>query len=97
MQDQFEQYALIDAQIAELEAKKESMRASMIEHFMTQGIESIATTLGKFSVTKLKKWTYPQAVADKAEEVKTLKATFESTGEATYEEVPSLRFTKLKI
>lgn len=97
MQEQFEQYALIDAQIAELETKKEAMRVTMIEHLVREGIEAVSTTLGKFTISKLKKWTYPQAVADKAEEVKTLKARYESTGEATYEEVPSLRFTKLKI
>ena len=45
----------------------------------------------------LKKWTYTPKVDELNEEFKAQKALEESTGEATYVEAPSLRFTKVSL
>ena len=93
----YEAYALLDAQIKELTAKKEAMRDEMIQDFVSKGVDKLETPYGKFSVTPLKSWTYPETVLAIGEEFKAAKAKAESTGEATYVEKPSLRFTEVKI
>lgn len=108
MQNKFEAYALLDAQIAELEAKKDAMRNEILADMAQRGVESEKHSLGQFTIAKLKKWSYPakvlklekekkQEIANLTDEIKTAKAKAESTGEATYEESNSLRFTSVKI
>lgn len=93
----FETYALIDAQIKELTVKKDALRAEMIKEMQEKGEEKIETAWGKFSVTLLKKWTYPETVLAIGESFKSAKALAESTGDATFTTEPSLRFTETKI
>lgn len=95
--DIFEEYALIDSQIAEMELKKASLRTKILERLVKDGVEKLKTALGTFTMSPVKKWTYPDVVQEKTEEVKALKAKFESTGEATYTETPSFRFTGVKL
>ena len=93
----FEEYAIIDSQIKELEAKKEGIRALMVKEMIESGQQKVETVWGSFSVNMLKSWTYPEKVNQMNEDFKAAKAKAESTGEATYEEKPSLRFTQTKI
>lgn len=93
----FSEYASVDAQIKALEQKKEQLRPFIIEQMIENGEEKIVTELGSFSVNALKKWTYPAEVVELGEEFKAAKAKAESTGEATFEETPSLRFTAAKL
>jgi hypothetical protein len=108
MSNKFEEYALLEAQIAELESKKETMRSEILADMRERGVESEKHSLGQFTIAKLKKWSYPKKVVElekekKAEiasltdEIKAAKAKAESTGEATYEESDSLRFTSVKL
>lgn len=91
------EYAQIDAEIAALEAKKEQLRPHIIKMMMDQGLEKVDIGLGKFSVNPRKVWTYPEEVTAINDEFKAAKAKAESTGEATFEEVPQLRFTPVKL
>lgn len=93
----YEEYALLDAQIKQLTAKKEAMREQMIQEMLERGEDKVKTAVGTFSVSQLKTWTYPEAVLKIGEDFKTAKAKAESTGEATYVEKPSLKFTETKI
>lgn len=93
----YSEYASVDAQIKALEQKKEQLRPFIIEMMVENGESKIVSELGTFSVTPLKKWTYPAEVVELGEEFKAAKAKAESTGEATYEETPSLRFTAAKL
>lgn len=93
----YEEYASLDAQIAALESKKEQLRPHILKSMIEQGLEKIETAVGKFSVSKRKVWTYPEEVLSIGEQFKAEKAKAESTGEATYEEVDSLRFTMAKL
>jgi len=108
MANKFEEYALIEAQIAELESKKEVMRTEILEDMTSRGVLTEKHGLGQFTIAKLKKWSYPkkvvelekekkQEIAALTDEIKSAKAKAESTGEATYEESDSLRFTSVKI
>jgi hypothetical protein len=96
MQNIFEEYAVLDAEISALEAKKEQLRPFILKEMADNKVTKIETAVGKFSITKLKKWQYPEAVLQMGEDFKAAKAKAESTGEANYEEQDSLRFSKAK-
>lgn len=93
----YEQYALLCAQEKELKEKKEKLNEMIITEMMNKGIEKQKHSLGQFTISKLKKWKYPAFIEELSEDLKAQKAKAESTGEATYEESPSLRFTISKI
>lgn len=93
----FEEYASVDMQIKALELKKDQLRPFLIDQMNDQKMEKVETSLGKFSITNLKKWNYTEKVTELSDELKARKAKEESTGEATFDEVPSLRFTASKL
>lgn len=93
----FAEYADVDAQIKALENKKEQLRPFIVQKLIDDGVDKVETELGKFSVNQLKKWSYPEEVVELGEQFKAAKAKAESTGEATFEETPSLRFTPAKL
>lgn len=95
--DIYAEYALLDAQEKEIKSRKETMREDIIKTMMDQNIQSQAHTLGKFTVSKIRSWTYPEKVIELSEELKAQKALAESTGEATFTEAESLRFTPIKL
>lgn len=93
----FEQYAVVDSQLKELEAKKEALRTAILTEMVNRSVEKLETPMGKFSITRLKKWEYPEEVIEIGEKFKAEKARAESTGDATFTESESLRFTGLKL
>jgi hypothetical protein len=93
----YEQYAILDAKIKDLTNQKDEVRNKILEDLVENEIPSVDTTVGKFTISKLKSWTYTEAVEEKTEELKALKAKEESVGIASYEEKPSLRFTAIKL
>lgn len=97
MQNIYELYAILEAEIAEREQKKEQLRTAILQNMIERGEEKIETAVGKFSISKRKSWTYPERVLEIGEKFKEAKAKAESTGEATFEETESLRFTQAKL
>ena len=95
--DPFTEYAVLDAQIKELEIKKESLRSAIIAKMATEGLAKVETTVGKFTIAKLKRYEYPQYVIEAGEHYKALKAQSENTGDAIESEIESLKFTGLKL
>ena len=93
----FEKYAIIDSQIRELTEQKEVLRVGIVKEMVEKSEEKVETGVGSFSISKLKTWSYPEKVLEIGEKFKAAKAKAESTGEATYVEKESLRFTTLKI
>ena len=93
----YDEYASIEAQIKELEASKEQLRPLILQQMQNNGQEAVETATGKFSITRLKKWTYPEKVLAIGEKFKAEKAKAESTGDATFTEAESLRFTGIKL
>ena len=93
----YEAYALLDAEIKQLEERTERLRVEILQEMISAGEEKVDTAVGKFSVMRLKKWVYPDHVLDIGDKFKAAKAKAESTGEATCEESQALRFTNIKI
>lgn len=93
----YDDYAVLDAHIKELEGKKDELRGLILKEMVEKGEEAIETGVGKFTVTRLKTWTYPEKVLEIQEKFKAAKAKSESTGDATYTEKESLRFTQIKL
>ncbi len=93
----YDEYAVIDAEIKKLEAKKDELKGLILKEMVEAGEESVETQVGKFTVTRLKTWTYPEKVVELGDKFKAAKAKAESTGEATYVEKESLRFTQIKL
>lgn len=93
----FEQYAAVEDQLKTIVIQKEMLRKAILTTMMVKKQETTETNVGKFTITKLKTWEYPEQVKAIGENFKAAKAQAESTGEATFEETPSLRFTGLKI
>jgi hypothetical protein len=97
MSSPYEQYAILDSKIKALTNQKDEIKAQIIEDMVTRGEENATTSVGKFTIAKLKTWTYTDKVAELEEEYKARKAQEESTGDATFVEKPSLRFTQIKL
>lgn len=97
METILESYALLDAQIKALTIEKEEMRDRIILEMKEAGEDKVDSSIGKFSIAKLKTWTYPEKIVQMGENFKAAKAKAESTGDATYEEKESLRFVANKL
>lgn len=101
MYNLYEEYAVLESEIKALESKKAQLRPHILKKMIDEGLKSMDTSVGKFSITPLKSWTYPEEVTEQvstlSDEIKAIKAKAESTGEATYETKPSLRFTIAKL
>lgn len=97
MSANYTEYAALDAQIKELETKKDEIKGFILQEMVDSGEEAVETEVGKFSVTTLKTWTYPEEVVKLGDKFKAAKARAESTGDATFVEKNSLRFTGIKL
>lgn len=95
MENLYEEYAILNSQSEAIEEKKSIIRDKILKEMASKGEKKIETGVGSFSITKLKKWTYPERVIEIGEKFKAEKAKAESTGEATYVENDSLRFSKI--
>jgi hypothetical protein len=97
MKTLYEEYALIDAQMKDLEGKKETLRVHILKMMGDKELDKVETPFGSFTIARLKRWEYPDKVLKIGEDFKAAKAKAESTGDATYTEQESLRFTQIKI
>lgn len=93
----FEEYAKIRAEKEALELKEEQLKPFIIQMMIEEGEDKKDIGVGKFSVSQRKTWTYPEEVVELGETFKAAKAKAESTGDATFEETPSLRYTPTKL
>lgn len=92
-----ESYALLDQEIKILTERKEKLRDEILTEMNQAGKDKVEGSVGKFSIARLKTWTYPERVLEIGERFKAEKAKAESTGDATYEEKESLRFVATKL
>lgn len=97
MSAHYVEYASLDAQIKALEAQKDEVRGLILKEMVEAGQEAVETEVGKFTLTRLKTWTYPEKVTEIGDKFKAAKAKAESTGDATFVEKESLRFTQIKL
>ena len=93
----YEEYAILDAQIKALTVQKEALREVITEEVLKLGEPYKDPSLGSFSVTQTKTWTYPEwCIAAKDKLDADIEQT-KKTGEATYVEKPRLTFTAVKL
>lgn len=59
----YEEYAILEAEIAEREAKKEQLRPHILKMMIDKGEAKVVTSIGSFSVVRRKTWTYPHVQA----------------------------------
>ncbi len=95
--DLYGEYAVLDAKIKALTDEKEGLRVKIVEDMVERGASKEETAVGSFTISKLKKWKYPEKVLAIKEKFEVAKAKAESSGEATFEEQDSLRFTAIKL
>jgi hypothetical protein len=93
----YEEYAVVESKMKQLALQKEQLRGLILDQMEKKGEDKVQTPVGSFTVAKLKTWVYPDKVVALGEDFKAAKATAESTGDATYTETPSLRFTQIKL
>ena len=93
----YEEYALLKAKMTELENQEDALRVKILEQMVEEGQEKVETAMGSFKKATLKKWTYTDKVAELEEDFKARKALEQSTGDATFVEQPSLRFTPIHL
>lgn len=91
------EYATVNAKIKELTEKKDALRDEILGDLVESGEKTVDTAVGKFTVASVKSWTYTDKVTGLEEAFKAQKALEQSTGDATFEEKPSLRFSELKL
>lgn len=97
METLYEKYAVLDAKMKAIKAEKDIINAEIVEDILSRGEDKAETAVGKFKIIPLKKWVYTDKVAELEEAYKARKAQEESTGDATYVEEPSLRFSPIKL
>jgi len=93
----YEDYAVLDAQVKLLQGQRDELRVEIVKDIVDSGETAVKTAVGNFTISKLKTWTYTPVVAELNDRLKARKATEESTGEASFEEKPSLRFNQIKL
>lgn len=94
---EYEEYLVIDNKIKELTAQKEVLKTKILTAMVETGEKKKVTDVGTFTVSKLKTWTYSPLVTEMKDNLDAQKAKEESTGEATFVEKESLRFTGLSL
>lgn len=96
--DIYAEYALLDQQIKDLEAKKSEMRGTILEYLLSTDTKTIEHALGKFTVKKNPKvWTYPKKIVTMAEELKLAQVEAQEKGKATFTQGEAMQFTPVKI
>jgi len=93
----YEKYAVLDSQIKDLLKRKDELKSEILQEMVDTDAKAVDSAFGRFTVATLKTWTYTSKVEKLEEEYKNLKATEQSTGDATFEEKPSLRFVQYKL
>lgn len=94
---EYEEYLVIDNKIKELTAQKEVLKTKILTAMVETGEKKKVTDVGTFTVSKLKTWTYSPLVTEMKDNLDAQKAKEESTGQATFVEKESLRFTGLSL
>ena len=94
--EMYEEYAVLDAQIKVLTNQKDELKVKILEDLIENDLKTVDTAVGKFTISNLKTWKYTNKVTGLEEAFKAQKAMEQSTGDATFEEKPSLRFNQVK-
>jgi hypothetical protein len=90
------EYAKLKIEEKRIKARIEELGPQIRQEIVLEGFDKVPTNLGNFNIKSMKKWTYSEAVKQAEANIKTLKATEEQDGTATYVEVQQLEFREKK-
>lgn len=93
----YEECGILDAKIKALTDQKDALRVKILEEMIYKGESKVVTTVGTFSVAKLKTWTMPEYIQVKKDDLAGEIEKAKSTGDATYVESESLKFNPIKL
>lgn len=93
----YEEYAAIKMQISNLEKRAGEILPSIIADMQARDVKKEVHSLGNFSLSTTKKWSFPEALIIAKDKLDAKFEKAKSTGEATFEESPRLTFTGIKI
>lgn len=89
-------YAQLKSEAKRIDFALKELAPLILKEMAEADLDKVPTSLGNFSVKKMKKWTY----SEKVEEIKLAlderKADEEATGTATFTEMPILEFRENK-
>lgn len=97
MSNSYAEYAILKERIKILTNQAEAVAKILIDEINETGKPSLETTVGKFTVSKRKTWSYPENIVELGETLKAEQAKAQSTGDATYVEKDSLLFTAVNL
>jgi hypothetical protein len=83
--DNYQEYAMLSAQIKELDAKRKQLSINILSDMENQGMEKYGTKFGTFSIRYRKKYKYSDDVKKAEDHYKMLKNREEKMGTATFE------------
>ena len=96
-QKKFAEYVALEAQLAQLEDKKQAMRLDILEDLKKSGLEKVESELfGTFTVAHKATWKYSDAVLKKQEALKIAQHKEQEKGIATKIESDYLLFKPAK-
>ncbi len=82
MKPQLKEYAKLQAQIKELEGKRDQVKVEIIEGFHKEGIDKVESDFGRFTIANRTSYTYSEKVKTLETKVKLQKIKEEETGVA---------------
>jgi len=92
----YERYAELKGIVAEAEKELKEINAVIVKELSEFDIDEFPTEFGKFTISKRKKWVYPEEVLLLETRFKEAKIESEQIGTAGYVDQLELRFSKPK-
>lgn len=95
--ENFNRAAELKLQIASLEAELDLLLPDILTEMTEKEADEVKLSSGSFVRYMRRKWEYPESVKVAEDNLKRVKAGTEATGEAKYEEIPTLKFVTKKV
>src|SRR3990167_4511656 len=92
----FAEFLKVEASYKDICAKRDAVRAEIVEEMQKSKVEKAETEYGIFTIAKRAVWAYTEAVRKLEQRVKLAKVREEKKGLATRTETEYLRFTGLE-
>lgn len=92
----FAEYARLKNEAAAIKERLDVLEPELLDTMLDidDVNTKVETPIGTFSIRKTKTWTYPEAIVNAQEHLKTAISQAKKSGDATYEENPSLSFRR---
>jgi hypothetical protein len=75
-----------------LEEEIDSLKSMALSIMVDEGLDVVNTSLGNFTIRKIKTWTYPESFLAQKAALKEAESVCRKTGTATFIESPSIAF-----